>query len=150
MAVFNQVGFRSRKDKLAVGDVHLAAAKVDGIESTLDGSDDIVRSLVAGQHIRVGHTRHRDMLIALAAAVAGAGRLRQVGTQLVLDVSCQDAVFNQSRLLRRLAFVIHVDRTTPGWNGAIINHRANVRSYTLPNLAAEGGDPLAVEIRLQS
>ena len=43
LPVFDQVGFTGREDELPVGDVDLAAAERDGIQSLVDLLDDIFR-----------------------------------------------------------------------------------------------------------
>src|SRR5207249_4501392 len=92
LAVFDQVSFRSREDKLAVGDIHLAATEVHRVEAAPDRADDLLGVVRACQHVGIGHARHGDVLVALAAAVARARRPEYAGAQLVLDVAAPDSV----------------------------------------------------------
>src|SRR5258708_39929668 len=41
LTVFDQIGFRGGEDELAVGDIHLAAAKIYGVDAVLDGANNV-------------------------------------------------------------------------------------------------------------
>ena len=102
-----------------------------------------------GQHVGVGHARHRDVLITLAPSVAGIRHSHQPRRQLVGQVSLQDALFDQHRVCRRVALVIHVERAAPSRHGAVVHHRALVAGHAPPHHLRERRRLLAIEVRLQ-
>ena len=149
LAVFHPIGFAGGEHKLARGDVHLAAAKVGGVQALLDAGHDFFRVLVAAQHVGVGHARHRDMGVALAPAVAGGRHAHQARIHGVLDIALEDAIFNQHIALAGVAFVIHVERAAAVGDGAVVQHGHAFGGHPLANPATESAGALAVEIALQ-
>ena len=57
-AVFHPPGLAGSKDKFSIGDVNLTAAKVDRINTAIDGSDDLFGIPVAVEHDGIGHPWH--------------------------------------------------------------------------------------------
>src|SRR5262245_31397767 len=90
------------------------------------------------------------MRLGLTAAIAGRGHTHQASIQAVLQVATQDTIFDQHRTPCGHPLVIHIERTAPAWNGPVIDHRAQLRRYLLPNATAECRDPFAVNITLQA
>src|SRR5262249_3650423 len=88
------------------------------------------------------------MRITLTAAIAGRGHTHQASIQAVLQIAAQNAVFDQHRTPRRRSLVIHIERTAPAWNRPVIDDRAQLRRYLLPNATAECRDSFAVKITL--
>src|SRR5208337_4234687 len=119
------------------------------VETMLYRPEDILRIVVSRQHVSVGHARHWNVLVALAPAVARPGGLQDAGAQLIFEIAPQNSIFNQHCLLRGLALIVHIQRTTPGGDGSVIDHGAKLGSHALSDAAAEGGNPFAVEIRLE-
>src|SRR5579859_656818 len=148
-AVLDQVGLGCGEHELAVGDVNLAAAEIDGVEAALHRLDDLVRRMVAAQHQRVGHARHRMMGIALAPAVAGRRHAHQAGIQAVLHVSDQNAVLDQRGAARRRALVVDRERAAPVRDGAVVDHGHAGCCDALADPVREGRQALAVEIALE-
>src|SRR6202044_3200191 len=71
LPVLDEVGLGGREDELAVSDVDLTTAEVDGVEATFDGLDDVLGHVVAVEHVGVGHAGHGDVMVALPASAAG-------------------------------------------------------------------------------
>ena len=111
--------------------------------------DDLVRVLVAGQHVRVRHARHRQVRERFAAGVAGHRHLHQPRVQRVLDVAAQHAVLDQHRVLRRVAFVVDVQRSAPVGERAVVDDGHALRRHALADLARERARSLAVEVALE-
>ena len=80
-----------------------------------------------GEHVGVGHARHGNVLVALAAAVAGVGDAHQPRRKLVAEIALQDAVLDQHGFLRGLAFVVDVERAAAPGHGAVVDDRALCR-----------------------
>ncbi len=89
------------------------------------------------------------MRVALAPCVASGGDAHQAGVQAVLQIALQNAVFNQHIALRGVALVVHVERTAPIGQGAIVEHRHALGRHALANAPTERARPLAVEVALQ-
>src|SRR5439155_18827464 len=77
LSVFDHVGFGRREDELAIRDIDLAASEVHGIHTAFHGTNNVFGIVLARQHVGVGHTRHGDVLVALAAYIAGVGDAHQ-------------------------------------------------------------------------
>src|SRR5258706_6311286 len=50
-SVFDHIRFRGGKHELAAGGIHLSAAEIDGVMTSLHRGDDFIPALVAAQHI---------------------------------------------------------------------------------------------------
>ena len=149
-AVLDQVGLAGREDELAAGDVDLAAAERHRVEPALDRADDVLGVVLAGQHERVGHARHRRMREALAAAVAGGRHPHQPGVEPVLQVAAEDAVLDQHGAAGRRALVVHVERAAPVRDGAVVDHGHQLGGDLLADAPGEGRHALAVEVALEA
>src|SRR6266446_3238979 len=66
LAVLDPVGLGDLEHVFARGDVDLPAAEIDRVYAVLDRGDDLAGLAVAGQHIGVGHARHRYVGVTLA------------------------------------------------------------------------------------
>ncbi|MOA02485.1 hypothetical protein D3C78_1219380 [compost metagenome] len=80
-----------------------------------------MRIAFTGEHVGVGHARHRQVRIRLATTVAGAGHTHQAGVELVLHVALEYAVFDQRGALCRRTLVIDAQRTATTGQGAVID-----------------------------
>src|ERR1019366_6288895 len=147
--VLDEVALRRREDEVAAGDIHLPAAEVRAVESLGHGADDLFRIALPGHHERIRHARHRDVRIAFAPPAARGPRFQQRARKLVLQVAAQYAVLDQDVAPGRLPFVVHVERSAPAADRAIVHHGAQFARYLLSHAPAEGRDALAVEIGLQ-
>src|SRR5215472_1631537 len=150
LAVFDHVGLGRGKDELAVGDVYLASTEVHRIDAALYRADDVLRRIVAGQHVSVGHARHGDVLIALATAVACVRHAHEFGGELVTQIALQDSFFDQHGVLCGRTFVIDVDGAASRRQRAIVYDRALLRGHTLADESAEGGGAFAIEVGFQT
>ena len=122
LTVLDQVGLAGREDELAVGDVDLPAAEVDGVETAGDGADDVGGIVLPGQHEGIGHARHGRMRVRLAPAVAGGGHAHEPGIEAVLHVAAKDAVLDQDSAPGDVALVVDVERPAPVGDGAVVDH----------------------------
>ena len=135
--VAHAVGFGAGEHELAVGDIHLTAAKADSINTVLQVGDDITGGHVTAQHIGVGHARHRRVCIGFAAAIAGRGNPHKSRVLPVLHIADQHAVLDQHILGRGRAFVINRDRPAPIRQRAVIQHRHAFGRDALPHEACK-------------
>ena len=67
-----------------------------------------------------------------------------------MDVTAQNAVFDQHVLLTGVALVVHVERAPAVRNGAVVQHGDALGGHALTDAAAEGARALAVEVTLQT
>ena len=107
--LFDPIRLAGGEHEFARGDIDLATAKIGGIQTALDASHDLLWILVAGQHVGVGHARHRYMGITLAPSVSGRLDTGQARVHGVLDVGFQNAIFDQHVALADVAFIIDVE-----------------------------------------
>ena len=113
-------------------------------------AQNVLGLVVAGQHVGVGHARHGDGLVALAAAGAGVGRAHEPRRKLVGQVALQHAAFDQGRFLGCRAFVVHVERAAAAGHGAVIHHGHFGAGHRLPDQPGEGRGLLAVEVGFEA
>ena len=124
MAIFDQVSFGSGEDELAVRNIHLAATEVHRVNAAFHGTNNIVRIVIAGEHVSIGHARHGDVLVTFTASITGIGHAHQTRRELVAQIPLEDSFFDQNSFLCGMAFVIHIERSpTPG-HGAVVHNRA--------------------------
>ena len=128
----------------------MPAAKIDRVQATLHASNNVLRRVVAGQHVRVGHPRHGNLLIALPPPVAGARNPHQPRAQLVAEIALQDAVFDQHRLLGRRAFVVHVEGSAPRRHPPVVYNGHLAARHPLPHESRKRRRLLPVEVCLQT
>ncbi|EAR49629.1 hypothetical protein OG2516_15109 [Oceanicola granulosus HTCC2516] len=150
LAVLHAVGLGAGKHELAVGDVDLPAAEADGVEPVLHAGEQVGRGGVAGEHVGVGHPRHRDVGVALAPPVARRLDAHQPGALAVLHVADEHAVLDQRGGRGRRALVVDGDRAAAVGQGAVVEHGDARRGDALAHQAGEGGGALAVEVALES
>ena len=106
--------------------------------------------VLAREHVGVGHARHRDVGIGLAAAVAGRLHAHQPGVLAVLHVADEDAVLDQRRRVGRRALVVDGERAAAERDGAVIDDGHAGRGDALAHQAGEGAFLLAVEVALEA
>src|ERR1035437_7122856 len=87
LSVFDEVGFRRRENKFAIRDVDLPAAEVHRVNAILHRTNDVPGIVLPGEHVRVRHARHRNVLITLAASVARIGQAHQSRREFVAEIS---------------------------------------------------------------
>ena len=149
LAVLDQIGLGALEHELARGDVDLAAAEIHRVEAVLHRGDDFLRVVRAGEHVGVGHARHRHVGIAFAPAVAGRLHAHQPRVLPVLHVADQDAVLDQHGAVGRRAFVVDGERAAALLHGAVVDHGDALGGDALAHQPGEGGGLLAVEIAFQ-
>src|SRR5580704_14572130 len=130
-AVLEPIGFRALEHVFARGDVDLTAAEIDGVDAVLHRGDDLARVAVAGQHVGVGHARHRHVAETFATAVSGGLHAHQAGILAILHVTDQSAVLDQHGAIGRRAFVVDRQRAATQRHGAVIDDRYAFRSDLL-------------------
>ena len=106
--------------------------------------------VVAGQHVGIGHARHRQVREALAAAVAGGRDAHQARVERVLQVAAQDAVLDQGRALRRVpSSSMFSDPRRPSQR-AIVDDGDAGRRHALADAAGVHRGALAIEVALEA
>ena len=90
------------------------------------------------------------MGIALAPAIAGGRHTHQACVHTILDVTFEDAVFDQHVALAGVAFIIDIERAAPVGQGAVVQYRDAFGRHALADAATEGAGALAVEIAFQA
>ena len=113
LTVLDFVGLGALEHVFAGGNVDLAAAEIGREDAVLDRGENFGRVTLAGEHVGVGHARHRDMGIALAATVAGGLHVHQSRILAVLHVADQNAVLDQHRAVGGSAFIVDRQRAAP-------------------------------------
>ena len=149
LAAVDLVGLRHLEHVLARGDVDLAAAEAHRVDAVLHRGDDLLRVAVAGQHVGVGHARHRHVAVALPPAVAGRLHAHEAGVLPVLHVAGEDAVLDQHGAAGRRALVVDRQRTPPRRNGAVVDHGDALGGDLLAHQARERRRLLAVEVAFE-
>src|SRR5262249_9498997 len=90
-AVLDHVPLRCGEDEIAAGDIPLPAAEIAAVHALRHRADDLFGVAFAGEHEGVGHTRHRNVCVALAPSTTGRFGLEQRTRKLVLQVPAQHA-----------------------------------------------------------
>src|SRR5690606_15995727 len=145
-----QVSLAGGEHELAAGDVHLAAAEVGAVDTLLHRADDLLRIALPGQHVGVGHARHRQVRVGLGATVIGGRHAHQAGVELVLDIALEVAVLLPHTAVGAAALVVHAEPTPTPLQGALVDSGAQLGGDLLPDPSAVGGAALAVEVALQT
>ena len=106
LAVLDEVGLARGEHELAARDVDLAAAEVRRVDAFVDRRDDLFGIVLAGQHVRVRHARHRRVRERLAPAVARRFHVHEARVHLVEHVAlrarrARSACCSASACLRR-------------------------------------------------
>src|ERR1700734_296286 len=148
-AVLEPIGFGALEHVFARSDVDLAATEIDGIDAVLHRGDDLAWVAVAGQHVGVGHARHRHVGETFAPAVAGRLHAHQARVLAVLHVADQSAVLDQHGAIGRRALVVNRQRAAAQRHGAVIDDRYAFRSDLLAHQSGKRRRLLAVEVAFQ-
>ena len=74
----------------------------------------------------------------------------QTRGELVAEISLQNSVFDENGFLRRLAFVVHVERAAAPGHGAVVDDGAFFAGHALADQAGECRSLLAIEIGFES
>ena len=106
--------------------------------------------MLAGDHVGVGHARHRDVGVALAPAVAGRRHAHQPRVLAVLHVAGEDAVLDQHGAAGRRALVVDRERAAALRQRAVVDHGDAFRRDALAHQAGEGRGLLAVEVAFET
>jgi hypothetical protein len=81
-----------------------------------------------------------------AAAIARRLDTHQPRIEAVLHVALEDAILDQHVALRRMAFVVDVERAAPAVDRPVVDHRDAGRGDALADAARKGTRSLAVEV----
>ena len=92
----------------------------------------------------------RNVVVALAAAVAGNRRFHQFRTEPVLQVALQDTLFDQNGFVRRIAFVVDVQRPATKRNRSVVDNGAEFGSDFLTDQTGECRCLLSIEIGFEA
>ena len=112
--------------------------------------DDVLGHVVAVEHVGVGHARHGDVVVALAAAGAGVGRAHEARGELVGEIALEDAVLDEDGLLGGVAFVVDVDGAAAVGHAAVVDDGDFLAGDLLADEAGEGGGLFAVEVGFEA
>ena len=149
LPVKDAVCLGTRKHEFSVGDIHLAAAEADSVDSVLQVRHYRVRLRVSAQHVCVRHSRHRDMGMALPSAVSRRRDPHKPRVLPVLHETDEDSVLDEYVPARRRAFIVDRKRSASIGKGAVIQNRDAPGRHALPQQLRERGCPLAVEVPLE-
>ena len=138
------------KHELAAGDVDLAAAKIHRVQARTHGSQNLLRIVLAVEHHRVGHARHRRMGKRLTSAVACRLDLHQPGVEPVLHEADENAVLDQHRPIAGRSLVVDRQRAAPVIYRAVVNDGNLARRDAFAHQFGEDTGFLAVEVTLQA
>jgi hypothetical protein len=141
---------RCREHELAARDVDAAAAERNRVQAAVDRADDVLGRVLAGEHERVRHARHREVREALAPAVARERHAHERRVLLVLQVAAEDAVLDQHRALRRRALVVDVERAAPRRDRAVVDDGAELGRDARADAVRERRRALAVEVAFEA
>ena len=122
-AVLDEVRLGHAEHEVAGGGVHLAAAEVGHVHAVGGAGDDVVGLVGTGQHVGVGHPHHRQVLVALPAAVARAGPALLARAQEVVHVVGEDAVLDEHVALGQRALVVDREGAPLLGHGAVVDQR---------------------------
>lgn len=150
LAVLDEVGAGGAEGEVAVGDVHLPAAEGGGIQSPLNGFDDLRRRGLAIVQEGVGHARHRSVAIGFATTVAGESHIHQGGVEPVLHVALEYALLDEDVAPGGRALIVDVERAAAARHRAVVDDGADVGSHLFAHQAGEGRDALAIEVAFQT
>ena len=115
----------------------------------LHRADDVFGRILAGQHVGVRHARHGDVLVTLAASVAGVWQTHQFGREPVAEITLENSLFDQHRVVGGVAFVVDVERAAAAGQGAVVDYRALVAGHAAAEQAGKSGGLFAVEVGLK-
>src|SRR6185437_5243903 len=150
LAVLDAIRLGTLEHVFARGDVDLAAAEMHGVDAVLDRGEDFAGIAIAGQHVGVGHARHRHVGETFAAAVAGRFHAHQARVLPSLHEADKDAVFDQHGAAGRRALVVDRQRAAACRHGAVVNDGNALRGDLLAHQARKGRGLLAVEVAFEA
>ena len=101
----------------------LPAAELRHIDAVLRLRHDLVRVFLAGEQESVGHADHREVLVALASAVARRCPTLFARTEVVPHVVGQNSVPDQHVALGGPAFVVDHEAAPVGPERAVVDER---------------------------
>ncbi|CCM66003.1 hypothetical protein BN381_90074 [Candidatus Microthrix parvicella RN1] len=111
---------------------------------------DVVGFAFPAQQIGVGHAHHRQVLVALAATVAGAGTAFLPGPQQIPHEIGQHAVFDQHVALGGTALIVDGEGTPFAAHRAVVNQRHQRRGHLLTHTPGKDRRRLPNQIGLQA
>src|SRR5580698_2745172 len=149
-AVLEPIGFRAFEHVFARGDVDLAGAEIDGVDAVLHRGDDLARVAIAGQHVGIGHARHRHVGETFAPAISRGFHAHQAGVLAVLHVADQNAVLDQYGAIGRRAFVVDRQRAAAQRHGAVIDDGHALGGDLLPHQSSKRRSLLAVGVAFEA
>ena len=112
--------------------------------------DDVVGVGFAVGYVGVGHAHHRQMLVALAAAVARAVSALLFGSEVIPHVIHQHAVLDQHIAAGRVAFVVYRVAAPLVGHRAVVYERHQRRSHQLADPPGEDRSVLGDVVGFQA
>jgi hypothetical protein len=103
----------------------------------------------SGEHVGVGHARHRHVGETFAPPVAGRLHAHQPGVLSVLHVADKNAVIDQHGAAGRRAFVVDRERAAAQRDGAVVNDGDALGGDALAHEPGEGRGLFAVEVAFE-
>src|SRR3984957_13751050 len=149
-AVLEPIGFGALEHVFARRDIDLAAAEIDGVDAVFHRGDDLAGVAVAGQHVGVGHARHRHVGETFAPAVARGLHAHQPGVLAVLHVADQRAILDQHGAIGRRAFIVDRQRAAAQRHGAVVDDGYTFRGDLLSHQSGKRRSLLAVEVAFKA
>src|SRR5204863_8317386 len=111
------------------------------------GLDDLLRGLIAGREIGVGHARQRRMAEALPAARSGRSLPGEAGIEMIVEIALENAFLDQHLALAGISFVVDVDRSAAARDGSVVDHSHQLAGHFLAQLSRAERRALAAEVR---
>ena len=151
LAVLDQVRLGHAEHEVAGGRVDLAAAELLRRRRPARSRRRCRRDRpAAGQQVGVGHAHHRQVLVALAPAVARPGPALLAAAQEVPHVVGEHAVLDEHVALGRRALVVDGQTAPLLGHGAVVDERDAGRGHLLAELAGEHRRALGDEVGLEA
>ena len=138
LAVLDSIRLTRAEYEFSTGDVDLSAGEGYGVQTIVDGFQDLLRIILPREHEGVGHAWQGDVCVTFTSPVARRGGTHQAGVQSVLHVPDEDAVLNQGIALCGRALVIDVERSSSPGKRAVIDDGHTVCRNALPQFARKG------------
>ena len=146
MAVVDQVTLGHREDEIAARDVDLSGTELLCVQAARRRGDDVLHRVRAGGDEGVRHSRDGQVLVGLAASIAGNRVVLLAGSQPVVHVTDEDAVLDQDVSARRHALVVDTQRPPPAGQRAVVDGGDDGARDRLADLASEDGRSLADKV----
>ena len=142
LAVFDQVGLGHAENEIAGGGVDLPSAELRHVHTGVGVGDDRLGVVVTGGDVGVGHPHHREVLVALAAAVSRGQTTLLAGPELVPHVVGEHTVLNQDVVAGRTALVVDGEVAPLAGHGAVVDERDQRGGDLLADTVREDDAPL--------